>query len=66
MVYGGVFPKGSNFIHHRDAQLAPHLQCRQRIQHGRVGVDDVGPHLPGHRLQALAQGFHEGYFAAHR
>ena len=66
VVHRGVLPERANFVHHRDAQLAPHLEGRQRIEHRRMGVDDVGLDLAGDFFQAPAQCLHQGDFAAHR
>ncbi len=42
VVDGGVLPERADFVDDRNPALPPDPQCRQRVQHRRVRVQDVG------------------------
>ena len=59
MIDGRVFPEGANLVHHGQPQFAPHANGGHGVEHRRVGVNDVWPHLLGHLAQPARELPHE-------
>ena len=55
----GVFPQIANFVDHRDVEPLRHAQCRQSNEDRRVGVNQVGANLAGHRLHLALERLHQ-------
>jgi len=62
----GVLPEGAHLVDHRDAQAPGHAQRGQRVQHRRVGVDQVGAHGCRHRLDARGKLSHQRHLVEPR
>ncbi len=52
VVHSGVFPEGTHFVDHRDAQRPAHAQRGDGVEHGGVRMQDVRLDGIGHLGQA--------------
>ena len=66
VVHSSILPERAHFIHHRNAEAAAHGERRQRIEHRRMGMQQIGPDLPCHLLNAPFQITHHRPFTQQR
>ena len=58
-----ILPEGAHFVDHRDAQPLADAQRGYRIEHWRMGMDDLWFDFDRQRQYSLFQLAHQGQFA---
>ena len=66
VIDGRILPRRTHLVDHRQAILPAHPDRRQRVQHRRMGMQDVRPHLLDHLGDPPAHGRHQPQFADSR